>query len=131
MRKFHFLLFVVVFLSCKDPLPCSKLEYENGLTTLNGKKFSGKCNTFYNDFKIRSVQQYKEGRDDKKWTFYFNNGNIQTEGSFSDGKRIGEWKYYYESGKIWKVNHYKNGEKTGDWVTYSQDGEIQESIIFD
>ena len=125
------IVLTVTLLSCKDPIPCSTLEFEDGFTTKNGRNFTGECNTFYHDFKLRSIQRYKNGRDHDKWTFYFNNGNIQTEGLFEKGKRIGEWKYFYESGKVWKINHYKNGLKVGNWQTYSEEGDLIESVQFD
>lgn len=129
--KLLFLFIFLFLLSCSDPVFCSSLDYENGLTYNKGKLYTGKCETYFNDFKIRSKQQYSNGKDHGKWIFYFNNGNIQTKGEFNMGSRIGEWNYFFESGKIWKRNFYsENGNKIGNWYTYNESGKIIDSIYF-
>ena len=128
--KLLFLFPYLLFLSsCSDQVICNLLEYENGLTYNNGKLFTGKCETYFHDFKTRSKQQYLNGKDHGKWIFYFNNGNVETKGEFNMGSRIGEWNYFYESGKIWKRNFYsENGNKIGIWYTYNENGGILDSI---
>ena len=108
---------------------CSELKYENGITTLYGKLFTGKCHEYYLSGQIRSEQEYKNGKDHGIWTFYHPAEIIRTSGKFKMGSRIGTWKYYFNDGGLWKVNNYDSlGNKTGKWITYDRNQDI-ESIV--
>jgi len=124
------LLLVLIFITC-DKQPCPELNFIDGVTyDSDGKPYSGNCSTFYNDFNLMSIQNYKNGKDHGKWTFYFNNGNIQTQGKFKNGLKTGEWKYFYETGEIWKLNYFNNGEKAKKWFTFDLKGNKIDSVSF-
>ena len=112
-------------ISCeKEIKECKGIIHENGITTLNGQKFSGRCKTYYQDGKLNSEQEYKNGLDNGEWIFYYYNGNVETKGTFLEGKRNGKWLFYHENGKIKLEAEYKLGDKVGRWVEYDTNGEV-------
>ena len=122
-------LFLALIISCKTET-CAGTEHIDGITFKNGKPYTGKCITHWQDFSTRSIKEYKNGLDHGEWTFYYQNGNFQTTGSFFEGKRIGEWKYFYESGKLWKQHLYNaNGNPEGKWFTFNKEGQKIDSTL--
>ena len=43
-------------------------------------------------------------------TIYYENGQIWIEGNYKDGKEDGKWTFYNKDGSIYKVEEYKDGE---------------------
>lgn len=130
MIKVNVLLIVILIYSC-DKTPCPDLKFIDGITyDSKGKPYSGNCSTFYNDFSLRSIEEYRNGKDHGVWTFYFNNGNIQTQGEFENGLKNGEWKYFYETGEIWKLNYFVRGRKVKKWYTFDLKGNKIDSVFF-
>ena len=122
----NYLLLISIFLySCSTPTPkkCPDFVYEENITRLNGELYSGRCATYQNDT-LRSIQQYINGKDHGKWTFFFSNGEIETSGKFSNGQRVGKWKYYYSNGNIKQISRYRDGEKYGNWLNYDENGKL-------
>ena len=102
IKTFIFLSLFV--LSCNNipsiPAGCSNFEYyltyevpsgnikEENVTYQNGIKYSGKCSVFYGTGELASIQQYLDGKDHGKWTFYYINGQVETVGSFKWAKGL-------------------------------------------
>ena len=123
-------IFVITSLmSCKNET-CTDLVFKEGKTYQYGEAFSGVCNTYRNG-SLRSTQEYFDGLDHGKWTFYYSDGQIQTQGTFDKGKRIGVWKYFHENGELKQESHYENGLKVGEWVEYSKNGEKIKTSLYD
>ena len=132
MKKNNFIpffVFLFLFFSCAPD--CSKIVYNNGISTLNGKLYTGECDSYFPNGKLNSKQSYKNGKDDGEWVFYFSNGNLKTKGFFKEGIRIGDWEYYYENGQLWKEAHYVDGNKSGVWKTFNESGLLIEEITFE
>lgn len=124
-------MFIKFYVMGCSEISCADLKYENGITTLNGKLYTGKCYEYYFNGQIRSKQEYKNGKDHGKWTFYHPAEIIRTSGEFNLGTRVGTWKYFYPNGKIWKVNNYDSlGNKIGKWTTYAEDQTIDTLVNF-
>jgi antitoxin component YwqK of YwqJK toxin-antitoxin module len=133
MKKYIILL-ILILSSCSEPNSCPGIIHnsDNGITTtIDGKLYTGRCMTYENEIK-RSIQQYVNGKDYGKWTFYFPNGTIETKGRFNKlGKRTGKWKYYYENGQLKQVSKYsKKGERSGKWKKYNEQGDLIEVINY-
>ena len=133
MKKF-IILFLILTASC-SPSMCPQLLFDsaNKITfDSNEELFTGRCSTYENDT-LRSVQQYLNGKDYGRWTFYYSNGNKETTGKFNNtGARIGKWKYYYENGKLKQISTFSNkgDELKGRWVTYDSIGNITSDINY-
>ena len=124
-----FLNLFVIFLinyGCSNPQPCPELVFDENdkVTYVDDKPYTGRCLVSYGE-KTRSIQQYLNGADHGKWTFYFENGETETKGQFKNGIRVGVWRYYYPNGKIRQKSRYSNeGERKGKWSSYDSIGNI-------
>ena len=96
--------------SCSSPGVCPEFSYnpDDKITSLNEEPYTGRCSVLNEDGGVRSIQQYLNGYDYGKWTFYYSNGNIETKGKFINGKRAGTWKYFIQMAN---VNKYLNIQK--------------------
>lgn len=117
---------IASLLGCKNET-CKDLVFKEGKTYQYGEDYTGVCNTYKNG-NLRSTQEYVDGLDHGKWTFYFADGQIQTQGTFKKGKRIGVWEYFYENGLLSQEVHYKNGRQIKN-IKYSEDGSVNELTI--
>ena len=132
--KYSTIILLLLILGCEQTkkVDCSSLVYTNNKTYQKDLLFTGDCNSFYTDSRIKSYQKYVNGIDDGEWIFYYENGSIQTIGEFDKGKRIGEWKYFYENGKIKQESFYDSmGNKAGSWKLYDPDGDLDWVRRFD
>ena len=111
----------MIFSSCA--IDCKYLDYVDGITYLNGFKYSGDCSSYYPDGVLSSNRSYKNGLDNGKWEFFHPNGNAETLGNYSNGKRIGRWEYYFESGELKQLSFYKKGLKDSIWTNYLLNGD--------
>jgi len=128
------IIFIFLIYSCSAPKICPDLIYDstNKISyNSDGALFTGRCLTYDNNSK-RSIQQYINGKDYGKWTFYYSNGQIETKGKFNkSGERIGKWKYYYKNGKLKQISTFSNnGEVKGRWATYDSIGNITSDINY-
>ena len=131
MKNNYFIfLFLTILMSCSNPGVCpAALNYDpvDKLTTLNEEPYTGRCSVLNEDGGVRSIQQYLNGYDYGKWTFYYSNGNIETTGKFINGNRTGTWKYFHSNGKLKQISNYsKIGEKKGKWGVYDTLGKLIE-----
>ena len=55
---------------------------------------------------------------------YHNNGQIWKEKNYKDGKEDGKWTGYSEDGQKKEEMNYKDGELDGKWTSYDEDGKI-------
>jgi len=132
MKKTIFIIFIISIFSC-NPQNCPVLTY-NELNKMtygdNNLPYTGRC-VIYIDGKISSIQQYLNGKDYGKWTFYHSNGRVETKGKFNEfGQRSGKWKYYYKNGELKQISKYSNGERVGKWSVYDSIGRIMEEINY-
>ncbi|MDB4063069.1 hypothetical protein N9848_01680 [Flavobacteriaceae bacterium] len=130
-NNFYILLLVslLIFTSCSTK-DCSKIVYKDGVSTLNGRLYTGDCESWHPNGQLKSSQHYVDGKDDGNWVFYFIDGTVQTKAVFKKGIRVGKWEYYYENGGLWKESYYDDGEKSGTWKTFLEDGLLIEEDVF-
>ncbi len=135
--RFIICLASIIILSCETvPSECVDLKFysdiiypdegiqEKNITLKDSVKYTGRCSRFYENGKLSSIQQFKDGKDHGQWKFYHPNGNLETIGKFRNGLRHGQWKYFYENGQTYQIAQYKLGAKHGIWKVYEEDGEL-------
>ena len=132
MKKSIIIVFSFLIFSC-TPQECPVLSYDE-LNRLaydsDNSPYTGRCSVYLND-KISSIQQYLNGKDYGRWTFYYPNGKIETKAKFNQfGQRVGKWKYYYQNGKLKQTSVYYNGERSGIWTTYDSIGNLIDEINY-
>ena len=120
---------LLVFSSCSTD--CSKIVFKDGVSTLNGKLYTGDCESKWINKQLKSSQYYVDGKDDGEWLFYYIDGTIQTKAYFKEGVRIGKWEYFHENGMPWKIQIYDDdGNKDGVWKTFNKQGELTKETSF-
>ena len=77
MKKSIIIVFSFLIFSC-TPQECPVLSYDE-LNRIaydsDNSPYTGRCSVYLND-KISSIQQYLNGKDYGRWTFYYPNGKI-------------------------------------------------------
>ena len=76
----------------------------------NGKITSQTKYEYHENGQIESEENYKDGKEDGKWTWWYKNGKIKGESNYKDGKLDGkdtEWSKYF---RVKKEKFYKDDE---------------------
>ena len=82
--------------------------YSQNVTVKNGyNKF------YYENGKVSSEGNMKDGKPDGYWKNYYENGKLKIEGNRKDHLLDSTWKFYDNKGKITKSIFYKTGKKNG------------------
>tara|TARA_Y100000031_G_C8111403_1_gene333660 strand:+ start:104 stop:565 length:462 start_codon:yes stop_codon:yes gene_type:complete len=80
---------------------------------------------FYPSGKLKSEQNYINGKLEGTGKGYYERGKLQWEETYKNGKLEGIAKGYYVSGKLQAEANFKNGKKHGTLTVYSESGAIQ------
>ncbi len=94
------LLFLTVGVSQQD-WNIKFMEEYGGLTYSpnSNKPYTGKVFDLYKSNGNKKVEgYYKDGNQDRKWTYWYENGQKSSAGPYKDGKEDGLWTYYTEVG---------------------------------
>ena len=70
----------------------------------------GLCKDYYENGKIVSELNYKDGKLDGICKGYYKDGELEFEYNYKDGKRDGLCKYYYEDGGLESELNFKEGK---------------------
>jgi len=123
------------------------IKYEG---KISDKQLNGLWRSYYENGKLKSAVNYKNGKVDGIAYFYYNddketlkaeviysndvitgvyqeyyqNGAQKAKLIYEDGKLDGDAEYYYPSGRIKIKGEYKNDEKRGKWIFYNENGEV-------
>lgn len=62
--------------------------------------------------------------------FYYENGKVSSEGNMKDGSLDGYWKNYYENGKLKIEGNRKDHLLDSTWKFYDNKGKITKSIFY-
>src|SRR5690554_179640 len=93
-----------------------KVNYVDGIR-------EGECKTYIGD-RLYSITNYKNGKEDGKYTRYANNGNIIEQGKNVNGFSKGIWVEYYDDGSLKsKINHDKSPSEI--IVEYYENGNLK------
>jgi uncharacterized protein len=105
---FFFLLFLLkvtyTYTQTSNPNGYNKFYYENG--------------------KISSEGNMKEGKPNGYWKNYYKNGKIKIEGNRKNFQLDSVWKFYDERGRLNKSINYSDGKKNGLTAIYDTLGKI-------
>jgi antitoxin component YwqK of YwqJK toxin-antitoxin module len=110
MKRAGYFILVFFLFSCV-------LARAQNITTKNGfNKF------FYENGKVSSEGNMKDGKPDGYWKNYYENGKLKIEGNRKNFQLDSTWKFYDQKGKITKSIKYKEGKKNGLAVVYDTSG---------
>jgi antitoxin component YwqK of YwqJK toxin-antitoxin module len=79
---------------------------------------------YYDNGKVSSEGNMKNGKPDGYWKTYSPNGKIKSEGNRKNFLLDSTWKFYDENGKITSEINYVAGKKEGSKRTYDKDGKV-------
>ena len=85
---------------------------------------------YYPDGKLKSMAEFKNGKQNGAYRTYFKNGNLEKEGNFIDGKLQGKFNEYERGGKIRTVSYFTNGIQDSTMTTYFENGTISMQAHF-
>lgn len=104
----------------------SELYYSGDiLVTREDIPVTGIVKEYYDNGKLRSETEYKDGKENGVRKYYYESGNLKSETEYKDGKRnVGE-KWYYENGNLKAETNYKDGKRNGVEKWYYENGKLE------
>ena len=118
MRILIFSIFLSIVSCSKNN--CGELSFDKNkkITYLNGRLYSGDCESFFYTGQLKSEESYKNGvrHGVEKW--YDISGKLERVFPHKNGEIHGLCKGYYESGELRYEHPYVNGEAHGVYKYY-------------
>ena len=105
---------------------CPQLRTFDGLTTLDGTKFTGSCEVEEDNI-VYEVKSFKNGIPHGIYkSFYYLSGKLEYSGYRKNGEIHGEYVMYHENGNIAIKGMLKRGYYTGQWNYYDEQGNLSD-----
>ncbi len=80
--------------------------------------------SYYNNGKLRSESQMKDGAINGSHCFYYSSGQLKSKAYYVDGVAQGTIEHYYQNGQLESRSNWKNGKEEGEGVAFFPDGSI-------
>ncbi|MBL8013613.1 MAG: toxin-antitoxin system YwqK family antitoxin [Candidatus Omnitrophica bacterium] len=93
-------------------------------------RLSGTHKEYYEDGRIRSKSEYKDGKLDGYVREYHPNGQLAFVQRIQHGKINGPVKAYYPSGKLQGETMYVNNSEDGPMREYYENGVLKEEALY-
>lgn len=90
---------------------------------VNGKP-NGKWIAFYDNGKMKSIENWKNGMLNGKYILYNEKGKKVLETYYKNGIDNGKYAIYYDNGKPRIYGKIKNGIPVGKWKRYHANGKL-------
>lgn len=88
----------------------------------NQKPYSGQYREYYQDGKLHSLLNLKNGLIDGNVQIFFTNGQLNEIRAFSNGEKHGLWTIWNEDGQKLSEARYTHGQKDGQWFVWNDAG---------
>jgi len=118
LKKGDFYWFVDYYISGSKQMEGLSLDKDKEV-------YQGVIKWYHENGKLKSEEDYKEGKKDGKWKELFENGNVKETGSYENGQKEGIWKSYYTNGKLKHEGKYVFDRKVDIWKTNYYDGTLE------
>ena len=86
--------------------------------------FSGWAKTTYDSGRVKSLQQYKEGKADGLKIWWYESGQKELEWRWKEGEAYGLWQSWHENGIRSHKLPFKNGKRDGQEAQWDEDGRL-------
>jgi len=94
---------------------------------VNGQEKSGSYTSYYENGKLKSSENYQNGRKVGICKYYYDNGKLQYEEIYNQyGLADGTFKSYYKNGQLESTYLYKNNKKEGPYKEYYENGALRD-----
>lgn len=92
---------------------------------LKNGKLDGSFEVYYDNDKLRTRGNYKEGIPVSLWEYFYDSGLMEKKKHFSnEGIEEGCFEKYHKNGKLESRGYYKDGEWDGLYETFYENGQI-------
>ena len=84
-------------------------EYGNKIETktIGNRKY---VTVWYKNGNKMCKEEYKNGKEEGKWSGWYGNGDKWYEEEYKDGEREGKWRWYVDGNKMCQEEEYKDGK---------------------
>lgn len=114
---------ITISLIGNEPLTGMVIDGKDREYYLKGKPH-GKWLAFYDNGKMKSIENWKHGALNGKYILYNENGKKVLETCYKDGIDNGKYAIYYPNGKPRILGKIKNGVPVGKWKKYDENGKL-------
>ena len=104
---------------------------QSGITTVDGKIFTGSCHIIHSDTLITQTLTFKRGKISKQVNYYVPSGEIEYIGHWKNGKIHGDFESYYENGIMSIDGQLIEGQYDGEWTYWDDDGTMNKELTYD
>jgi len=98
---------------------------------IDGKKQVVKETILYENSRKKMEGTYLNERRNGNWRAWYNDGKLWSEGEYKDGKRHGPGTVYHPNGRKYIESFYTEDEKTGKWRFYDTAGTVIKEVDFE
>jgi antitoxin component YwqK of YwqJK toxin-antitoxin module len=108
------------------------LQKRNGLyyEPFSPNLANGQYETYYDDGRIRSKENFKDGIEHGLWEQFSWNGQLSFRFTFKNGISHGPYVSYYENGQLSSKYTLKDGEYDGLYEGYLPNGSLYERSFY-
>ena len=104
--------------------------YKAGLTYSEEIWKDGLQECRYNNGRIESMENWKEGKQHGESRYWYKNGQVKSTQNWKQGKQDGESKHWYENGQIESERNWKDGKIDGKQVFWKKNGQLESENYF-
>ena len=97
---------------------------------LNGEKWSGIINEYYENRNLKFEGELINGKKNRKSKEYYESGTLKYEGGYLNGERSYFGKEYYENGSLKYDGAFENGKKHGEGKEYYENKALKFAGIY-
>ena len=132
MKRFIYLLLVVLAVACQNPViekveetyPDNQPKRISFFQEIKGKEIKVEEKHFHSNGKLKMTGKFLNGKREGEWKAYFDNSQLQSLGTFKNGIQTGETKVYFFNGKLRYEGQYENNKEIGHWKFFNEQGKL-------
>jgi antitoxin component YwqK of YwqJK toxin-antitoxin module len=127
MKKI-FLFMIAILLV--NPLLSQEIEMKNGKYYQGKKAFTGTITEYFDNGKIQSEKNIKDGLAEGITMTYYENGVKKEQQSYKKGLKDGIWFSWDEAGNKTGEASYKKNLKHGPWYIWDENGTLRYEMFY-
>ena len=77
----------------------------------------------YENGQLKQQSNFKDGKEDGKFTSYYENGQLKKEVNYINGEEDGVYKSWYENGQLKQEGNYKYENEVGSLRFWHENGQ--------
>ena len=101
-----------------------------GTYKYQGRPYTGKAFSFYEDGQIKSLRSFKNGRVNGLWIEWHPNGQMKFRGDRIENKADGVTSWWYANGQLKQRGRYKLDISLGFWLQFYETGAIKSVSLY-